>query len=344
MKRWPWQPKTTNDRLVFAFTPDAVSYTRSVDGRLVRCGVELRGDDTPVAFARRFRALGLQSAHVTAVLPLHECQLLQIEAPTVPAEEMKAAARWRIKDLVDAHLDDLTLDVMMVGDGRARHQRQMFVAAARTRAVREASEWSQAAGLTLGAIDIRETAQRNLQTAWCGKAAGSGSASAALMQHGEQCLLTVCANGELFYSRRLAWEPGTLGPAADRPAHAPQGLGPAPISQFAMLDIVDYGTEPAQAGQDAEDETPRLVIELQRSLDLWERSWPDLPLERLLVQVDESSDALAHLLRKSLALTVDVLQPEQVFADLTVRAGAPAVRSAVVPLLGALLRTEARPF
>lgn len=342
MKRWPWQREPSNDRLVLAFTPEQVSYTRSIDGRLVRCGVETRGADSPAAFARRFRALGLQSSQVIAVLALNECQLLQIEAPAVPAEELKSAARWRIKDLVDAHLDDLTLDVMKVGDGRGRPPRQMFVAAAHTRAVRDVSEWSQAAGLTLGVIDIRENAQRNLQTAWCNASKPSTNASAALMQHGDQCLLTICAGGELFYARRLAWEPAAFADAGAADTAAPQDAGETPISQLAMLDIVDYGADAATGGADGNDDTPRLVIEVQRSLDLWERSWPDLPIDRVLVQVDEHSDALAHLLRKSLAVAVEVLQPEQVFADLGVRAHAPAVRSAVVPLLGALLRAETR--
>jgi MSHA biogenesis protein MshI len=344
MTRWPWQRKPSNDRLVVAFTPDQVSYTRSVDGRLVRCGVETRGNDSPAAFARRFRSLGLQSSQVIAVLPLNDCQLLQIDAPTVPAEEMKAAARWRIKDLVDAHLDDLTLDVMRVGDGRARHQPQMFVAAAYTRAVREISEWSSAAGLNLGAIDIRETVQRNLQTAWCSASARSTGASAALMQHGDQCLLTICANGELFYARRLAWDPSEFSDAGGRADAAPQQGGAAPISQLAMLDIVDYGAEGSLGGTPGNDDAPRLLIELQRSIDLWERSWPDLPLDRVLVQLEEYSDQVANLLRKSLALTVEVLQPEHVFADLAVKAGTPAVRSAVLPLFGVLLRAANRSF
>jgi MSHA biogenesis protein MshI len=329
---------------VVSFTSDAVGYGRCVDGRLERCGVEHRGADTPQAFARRFRSLGLQASHVTAVLPLHECQLLQIEAPAVPAEELKSAARWRIKDLVDAHLDDLTLDVMVVGDGRARNQRQLFVVAAHTRAIREVSEWSQAAGLQLAVIDIRETAQRNLQTALAQLQGRAASASAALMQHGQQCLLTICAQGELFYARRLSWDASAFaGDVAAGGGTATHLSEPRVSEELAMLDIVDYGADARAGPSVAGDDAPRLVIELQRSLDLWERSWPDLPLDRVFVQVEEEhSQALVALLRKSLSLPIEFAQPEQVFADLGVRAGTPALRAAIVPLLGALLRTEPR--
>src|SRR3954470_1581953 len=37
-----------------------------------------------------------------------EYQLLQVEAPPVPAAELKSAIRWRLKDLLDYHLDDAT--------------------------------------------------------------------------------------------------------------------------------------------------------------------------------------------------------------------------------------------
>jgi MSHA biogenesis protein MshI len=339
MKR-PWRRKALDDRLVMSLANDALAYGRSVNGRLVRCGVEARGADSAMAFARRVRLLGLRASHVTAVLPLHECQLLQIDAPAVPYDELKAAARWTIKDMVDTHLDDLTLDVMVVGDGGGQGQRQLFVAAAQTRAIREISDWSQAAGLQLSVIDIRETAQRNLQSALQQRLDRPDSASAALMLQGEQCLLTICARGELFYARRLGWDPAALAGNRDNAdSNSPDAAGDRP-PQWAMLESVDRGAGPGHGapGEDA----PRLVIELQSSLDLWERSWPDLPLERVLIQVGEHSQALAELLRALTGLPTEVLQPEQVFAGLDKMASTPAARAAVIPLLGALLRTESR--
>ncbi len=350
MMKWPWRRKGGDDRLVLSLSGDSLAYGRSVNGRLVRCGVEPRGTDTPQAFARRVRSMGLQSSHVSAVLALHECQLLQIDAPAVPPAELKAAARWRIKELVDAHLDDLTLDVMVVGDGRARNQRQLFVAAAHTKAIREMSEWCVAAGLELSVIDIRETAQRNLQSAAAqardAQPRRGEFASAALLRQGELCLLTICAHGELFYSRRLAWDGQALGGAAsltssrDAPSFAD-----STAAELEMMDIVDYGADvDAVAGTSSVtgDEGQRFVVELQRSLDLWERSWPDLPLERLSIQMGEDTQAAAELLRPALAIPVEALEPERALPGFMQAATTPAVRAAVVPVLGALLRTESR--
>ena len=88
--------------------------------------------------------------------------------------------------------------------------------------------------------------------------------------------------------------------------------------------------------------TPDPAVELQRSLDVWERSWPELPLAGLWVQLGAESEVLAELLERALGMRVQVLAPESVFPGFEAAAGSPEVREAVLPLLGALLRTETR--
>lgn len=339
MMKWPWKRSVRSDRLVVGCSDDRLVYLQADGPQLRRCGIEERGDDTPQAFAKRVRALGLPAHEVIAVLPLAQCQLLQIEAPAVPAEELKAAARWRIKDLVDTRLDELTLDVLVVGDGRPRASRQLFVAAANSAAVRETGDWARAAGLPLSVIDIRETAQRNLQTALAGRAGRLPRASAALVRQGDQCLLTISAAGELFYTRRLDWDAAAL--SAAHAAATPNATRPAEaaVESLEMMDIVDYGAEPETGGAGDEGEAPRFVIELQRSLDVWERTWPDLPLAGIVVHAGEQSQALAELLERTLGLAVEPLDTTALFPELADHA--PALREAVLPLLGTLLRDGA---
>ena len=104
-----------------------------------------------------------------------------------------------------------------------------------------------------------------------------------------------------------------------------------------MMDIVDYGAEPQDEGS-AEADVARIVIDLQRSLDVWERSWPGLPLAGIVVHANGQSAALAALLERSLGLPVEALDPLAIFPGLDGVAATPAVREAVLPLLGALLR------
>jgi MSHA biogenesis protein MshI len=338
--RFPWQRRARNDRLVLACSDDRFVYVHAQDDRVLRCGVEHRGDDAPPAFAKRVRGLGLPSRNATAVLALADCQLLQIEAPTVPPDELKAAARWRIKDMVDAHLDDLTLDVMAVGDGRGKAPKQLFVAAAQSRAVRDATKLAHQAGIELAVIDIHETAQRNLQTAHAGKRGRADRAHAALMPYGAQCLLTICAGGELYYARRLDWQPAQL---ADRGEGTGVVAAGSPTAlEFADADFIDYGADDASSGA-SDGDAPPLVIELQRSIDVWERSHPELPLDQLVVHA-ETADlvVLVARLRAAVAVPVAVLEPDTLFSGL--EAVPAATLAQVLPLLGALRRVESRPF
>ncbi len=339
MKRlhWPWRRAASAERVVIASHADRFVYAWSdAGGRLRRCGMEERGADSPADFQRRLRALGLPARGVVAVLPLADSQLLQIEAPAVKPEELKAAARWHIKDQIDGRLDELTLDVMVVGDLQPRPNRQLFVVAARNEVIRAAAEGAQAVGLELGVIDVAETSQRNLQTALTQAAGLADRATAALVRHGPHALLTICAGGELYYARRIDWEaPPTAQPAPDIQPHG------AELS-FEDADFVDYGADADASPGGRDDEAPRLVIELQRSFDLWERSWPDLPLAALWVQVGDDSEALARMLAVTLGQRVGVLDPAEALPGFEQAAPTPAVREAVLPIVGALLRQESR--
>ena len=129
--RWPWQHRTPAGRLAVQSGSDRFAFALADEaGRLRAAGV-IAGPRQAQDLARQVRALNLPGQGAVAVLPLTDAQLLPVEAPAVKPEELKAAARWRIKDLVDERLEELTIDVMHVGDDRPRPNRQVFVAAAR---------------------------------------------------------------------------------------------------------------------------------------------------------------------------------------------------------------------
>ncbi|MCK7499107.1 MAG: hypothetical protein MZW92_57965 [Comamonadaceae bacterium] len=206
-------------------------------------------------------------------------------------DELKAAARWHVKDLVEQRLDELTLDVMPVGDERSHGARHLFVAAARSSLIRQRVELAAAAGIELTVVDIVENAQRNLQ---CALAAADGleaRATAALTRHGGQALLTICAAGELFYARRLEGldlkAPATVAPKlAEADAAGRSSCRPSST------------TAPSRRPHDRQDaDEPRLVIELQRSFDVWERTWRDLPLAAVVDRPGRGHHVLAAAAR-----------------------------------------------
>src|SRR5688500_18366249 len=62
--------------------------------------------DAP-ALRKAFRSSGLsQRAETATLLAPGEYQIVSVEAPDVPAEEMKVAVRWKLKDVIDFPVEE----------------------------------------------------------------------------------------------------------------------------------------------------------------------------------------------------------------------------------------------
>src|SRR5205814_7806519 len=66
---------------------------------------------------------GLARFVCTTLLEPADYQILLVEPPKVPADELKAAIRWKIKDLLEYHIDDATVDVFEVRAERSEERR-----------------------------------------------------------------------------------------------------------------------------------------------------------------------------------------------------------------------------
>jgi MSHA biogenesis protein MshI len=83
-----------------------------------------------------------------------------------------------------------------------------------------------------------------------------------------------------------------------------------------------------------------MVIELQRSFDVWERSWPDQPVAQLLLHAGQGSAELADYLQGLLGLRVQALNLAQTLPGAEQGGHWDDEHQACVPLLGALLRVD----
>ena len=348
--RWPWRRISSAERLVVSWSGQALAYVVATgsgnDFTIVRSGVELQGSDSRDDFIRRLAGLGLKGYRVEVMLRAEQYQLLQIEAPAVAPEELRSAARYQIKEMVDVHLDDLTIDVLKVGDGQGRAASQLFVVAANNAVVREAMELAAALQWELRVIDVQDMAQRNLQTLQ----EPARASCALLLSDSRQALLTLSAGGELYYSRRLELPEGFMGmtwtavaPVASAPVDAytpveeyvPDYAGGAYGSDYSTT-----GAAPASAEQSDIDRSQRVLVEVQRSIDLWERSWTSLPLAGIQVFAGERSLELAQWLSRDTGQLAAAMEVGARFAgmDQITEADLPFC----LPLLGVLLRTDAR--
>ena len=102
---------------------------------LSRCGsYTLRDAD---AALRASRELRLERYQCTTLLDPGEYQLLMVDAPNVPPPELKSAIRWSVKDLLDFHIDDATVDVLDVprGPDVGNRPHPMFAVGARNETI-----------------------------------------------------------------------------------------------------------------------------------------------------------------------------------------------------------------
>lgn len=232
------------------------------------------GESPEKALARIAADYGLKRAPCTTVLDQTEYSLLLTEAPEVPPDELRAAMRWRIKDLIDFHINDATLDVFDVpGERMAGRARPMYAVAARTAAIQKRVDLLDAAGINLQVIDVAEMAQRNLASLLPEDARGV----ALLSFSATSGLLTITKQSELFLSRNL-----------------------------------DIGLDAMLANSDATEYFDRIVLEIQRSLDYFDSHFRQLPVTGLvLAPVSRPVPGIEDYLRTNLNVSVSTMDLAQ---------------------------------
>lgn len=347
--RWPWKSKFSNDQFIVSWSAGVLAYVRARaagNGVFVveQMGIERQGVDNLENFARRLQALGLGDLTAKVMLRPEQYQLLQIDTPAVAAEELRAAARYQIRDMVSVPVDDILLDVMEVGDGHQKGTSHLFVAAATKAVVADVMALGDAMNWQVTVIDIQETAQRNLQSAMSRQDGRLDRADAALLVSDDrQAVLTISANEELFFTRRLELPAGFMSMAWGGGQDAAVDVlhdAFTPVSEYvpdyaggALAQGVDYAS-----GSDMDaDRVQRVLVEVQRSLDLWDRSWSSMPLGGFRVFAGERSSALAAWLSREMGHDVTAIDPESLFPGL--KDMQPADLPYCFPLLGVLLRT-----
>lgn len=222
------------------------------------------------------RDMRLKKVRLALLLEGSEYQFLQVEAPAVPAEELKSAIRWLVKDMLRQPLEQTTLDVLpppaSLPPGRAQ---SAWVVAAGNPLLRERLLQFRAYDSQVAVLDVPEMAQRNL--ADCLEE--EGRATAVLSINSAGCLLTASRAGDLFFTRNF--EVSTRSLAASPSARR--------------------------------DQFDRLVLELQRSLDVLEHQYSFLPVSTLWLAPFAQCEELLGLLIENLYVGVKVINLAEIF-------------------------------
>ena len=229
---------------------------------------EWKGD--AASLARVYRDLGLgKRARYATLLAAGDYQISAVEAPSVPEAELKTAMRWRMKEIIDYPVEQAVYDLLEIpaADDAGGRARWIYVVAARSELVQACVARFDAAKLPLEIIDIPETAQRNVAALYEQEGRGVGL----LYFDDGGGLLTVTRGGELYLVRRF---------------------------DFTMRQIRQRG--------DAyrEELYGRILVELQRTLDNFERQNSLIALSRILLGPQPEPTSLCDYLKVNLGMDV----------------------------------------
>jgi len=240
------------------------------------------------------------------LLAAGEYQLLSVDAPNVPPDELKTAIRWRLKDILDFHIDDATIDVLDVPvDKNVARTHSMYAVAARNQLIEKRQAMFAEARIPLTVIDIPEMAQRNISVLMEPEKRGL----AMLSFDDEGGLLTVTYSGEMYLARRID----------------------VPFKQLAEVDEAHRASV-----------FDRITLELQRSLDHFDRQYHYIPVSKLvLAPLGNATTALQEYLATNLYVPVETLQLQDILDMSKVpELMAPDAQQRYFLTLGAALRHE----
>lgn len=198
---------------------------------------------------------GLLRKPCTTLLAIGDYSVLSVEAPDVPHNELKQAIRWQIKDLIDFHIDDAVLDVFDApASGADGRQRNLYVVVTRASTVQQRIKAMQEVDINLTTIDVPELVLRNI-TAQLPEDA-QGVAMVYLEQ--DRGLLVLTRNKTLYLARVL-------------------DMGYQDLQQ-AKMQSTNYQDETVELNPVYD----RLVLELQRSMDYYDRYFVQAPISSVV--------------------------------------------------------------
>jgi len=269
------------------------------------------GSNTAVKLEQLVADNELSNSHCNCVMAPESHNLLLIEAPDVQPAELKAAVRWRIKDLIDFHIDDAVIDVFEIPEqdaapGRAR---LMYAVAARASRIHRDVDNLEKSSLQLQVVDIPELALRNITSLLDDDVRGV----ALLYLDQDGGIITLTRQGSLYLSRNI-----DVGLRNMIPGAGDEELHPQTVQ---ALD--------------------KIVLEVQRSLDYYESHFAQPPITSLVIApMEQEIPGVLPYLSANLGMAASMLDVNNI---LEVAEPVPGtMQSRCLLAIGAALRHESK--
>lgn len=251
---------------------------RSGEGKpsIDHCAVHAVAGDPAPTLKAMMEKLRVGRAPVCAVIGGDDYQIVQVEAPDVLPAEMRAAIRWRLRDVINFSIDEAVVDVFETPEPVRRTQGKMlFAVAARDPAIQRIATTVRSVAKGFDSIDVPELCLRNLSALL--PQDHKGVAMLALNERFAQLVIT--RQGVMYLTRRI-----------DTGRFAHDGRNGMTI---------DAGT---------------LALEIQRSLDYYESHYDQTPISDLVIApANARAGDLASELKNETSLRVGMLNIGEIF-------------------------------
>lgn len=243
-----WSTVIAGSDAVRAVSVGAAASGSTGKPRVLACAEQAPGELTAKTLAHLSKALGQGSAHWLYVLRRQDYKMLVLPGPAVQPAEMEQSLRWSLTNQIDYPVDEANVAWMKIPTLQQLPNRpeHVYVMVAKQTVASSAEQIFKSAGLVLEAIDVHETAQRNIANL-----VGKPNEGVGLLRIGRDGVqFTVSYNGELYLDR------------------------------FVEESLFENGAPDPESEQRAME---RIALQVQRSLAFIERNMPFLTVARVLI-------------------------------------------------------------
>ena len=218
----------------------------------------------------------LINTKVSLVLGAHQYQMVQVDKPNIPDDELLAALKWQVKDLITIEPTDLIVDYF-TGPVLAGGMEKINVICAKKSELASYVEFFDDAGAKLDSIITEEFAFAHLIEI-------SEQPKLLLCQQAnEEVLILIVKDGNIYFNRRLR--------------------GFAQLGNKSPEEL-DFGA------------IDSLSLEIQRSMDYFERQLKQPPIKEVnLVLPIKTEQYLANKLAENTTAQVNVLPIDSVIGN-----------------------------
>jgi len=246
--------------------------------QVVKCGTMSEPEFGAAALEQLARKIAVPQFQWTLPLTRGEYKIVVLPEPAVKPAEMANSVRWSLGTVLDYPVEDAAVDWMSIPTLKHAPQRQqhLYAVVVRNEVIRQRAETFHQAKITLNAVDIRETAQRNIAALL--EKPGEALGMVAVNAQGVQ--ITFTFEGELYLDRFIE----------------------APMAT-------------AVAGDDDSRTRmfERITLQVQRSLDFVRRTLPFMQVGRIVMAPLPAPIALREYLAQNITEPVEMLDLASVF-------------------------------